>query len=162
MKKLIRKGVFETNSSTCHSLSINYDKKEVFDTLPVDEDGVVRINCGGYNFSRQHPRRTNNTEEKIAFFATLFTRYEDNPNDSEDLSDLKEQILENTQAVDVEFEYLGDSTIEFSSDFDIPIGRSLYRAIFDKNSWLFIEGDEYSLYDDEDEHEFYNPAEITE
>ena len=162
MKKLVRKGVFETNSSSCHSLSINYDKKEVFDTLDVDEDGVVRINCGWYNFCRQHPRRTNDTVEKVAFFATLLTRYQDNPNESEDLEDLKEQILENTQASDVEFLDLGRSIIEFSSDFDIPTGRSLYRAIFDKNSWLFIEGDEYSLYDDEDEYEFYHPEEVTE
>lgn len=160
--KLIRKNVFETNSSSCHSLSINYDKKQIFDTLSVDEGGVVRINCGGYNFCRQKPRRTNNTEEKIAFFATLLTHYQDNPNKSEDLNDLKEQILENTQASDVEFEYLGDSPLEFSGDFDIPTGRSLYRAIFDENSWLFIEGDEYCLDDDEDEEKFYNPEEITE
>ena len=122
MKTLIRKGVFETNSSSAHSLSINYgDKVELFDNLSPDKDGVLRIYCGGYNFSRQYPRRTNDTEEKI-----------------------------------------GSSSIEFGSDFDIPTGTCLKRAILDKNSWLFIQGDEYSLDKGEDEEEFYNPKEITE
>lgn len=49
MLKLIRTGVFETNSSSNHSLSLNYgEKKRVYDTLPVNEDGSVIVDCGGY------------------------------------------------------------------------------------------------------------------
>ena len=163
MKTLIRKGVFETNSSSAHSLSINYGEKvELYDNLTPDEDGVLRIYCGGYNFSRQYPRRTNDTEEKIAFFATLFTRWDDNPEESSELEELKDILSEYTGALDVKFFNLGSSPIEFGSDFDIPIGSSLKRAILDKNSWLFIQGDEYSLDKGEDEEEFYNPKEITE
>lgn len=163
MKTLIRNGVFETNSSSAHSLSINCgDKVELYDNLTPDEDGVLRIYCGGYNFSRQYPRRTNDTEEKIAFFATLFTRWEDNPEESSELEELKDILLEYTGAHEVRFFNLGSSSIEFGSDFDIPTGTCLKRAILDKNSWLFIQGDEYSLDKGEDEEEFYNPKEITE
>ena len=45
MKK-IRKGVFETNSSSTHSISISIAEdgnKIKLDTLPLDEDGVCRI-----------------------------------------------------------------------------------------------------------------------
>jgi hypothetical protein len=43
MKK-IRKGVFETNSSSTHSISIGIsDGKAQFDTLPIDSDGVCRV-----------------------------------------------------------------------------------------------------------------------
>lgn len=160
MLKLIRNGVFETNSSSNHSLSINYgEKKRVYDTLPVNEDGSVIIDCGGYDFSRQEPRRTNNTIEKLVFFITLETRWEF---DAEDLKEFEELILENTEASKVIFKNLNKSTIEFGGDFSIPKGRLLYDAIFDKNSWLFLEGDEYGLDDAIDEREFYNPAEITE
>lgn len=156
--KLIRKNVFETNSSSSHSLSINHNKKKVYDTLKVDSKGIVKINCGGYNFYRQYPRRTNNTQEKIAFFATLFAK----TNQNKDLDLLRKHILKNTGAGKVKFLNLGKSDIEFAEDFKIPKGDNMYRALFDKNSWLFIQGDEYDLDDDVDEEEFYNPEEILE
>lgn len=159
-KRLIRNGVFETNSSSSHSLSLNYgEKKRVYDTLKVNDDGVVTIDCEGYDFQRQKPRRTNDTEEKLAFFITLATRWGFY---IEDLREFEELIIENTGADKVVFAGLGKSNIEFSCDFGIPSGRCLYDAIFDKNSWLFIEGDEYCLDDGVDEEEFYHPKEVTE
>ena len=61
---LIRDSVFETNSSSAHSLSINKGNKilNVFDTLKPYENGIVNINCGGYDFTRQKPSRTNDTK----------------------------------------------------------------------------------------------------
>lgn len=157
--KLIRRKVFETNSSSAHSLSINYDKKKIYDTLKVDSDGVVRINCGYYNFCRQNPRRTNNTEEKIAFFATLIHKYGFYDNTLETIKDL---IKENTGVDKVKLVGVGNSPMEFSGDFDMPNKEQLYTLLFDKNSWLFLEGDEYSLDEDIDKEEFYNPKEILE
>ena len=48
MKKLIRKGVFETNSSSSHSISlVTEDKQFVLDTLYPDQNGiVVNVNLG--------------------------------------------------------------------------------------------------------------------
>ena len=134
--KLIRNKVFETNSSSAHSLTISHG--EVYDSLFVDEDGVCRVDCGGYSFCRGSGRRTNSTEEKIAFFATLGDAWNDDL-----LEDLKEQIQSNTGCDRVELLNLGESDYEFCSDFDLPSGRELYDAIFDRNSWLFILGDEY-------------------
>ena len=39
--KLIRNSVFETNSSSCHSISIG--KSDVYDSVTPDEDGIIRI-----------------------------------------------------------------------------------------------------------------------
>ena len=60
-----------------------------------------------------------------------------------------------------EFLNLGESEIEFWSDFDIPEKETtLYKAVFDKNFWLFLQGDEYLIYDEDDK--FYRPEPILE
>lgn len=158
--KLIRENVFETNSSSANSFSLNKGKKapHIYDTLYPDEDGTVRIDCGIYNFNRQMPKRTNDTKEKIAFFATLAKdhRYYEYL-----LPMLRNIIVKNSEAYNVEFLNLGESEIEFWSDFDIPEKETtLYKAVFDKNSWLFLQGDEYLIYDDDDK--FYRPEPILE
>lgn len=162
--KLIRKNVFETNSSSCHSLSINYDKKQIFDTLKVDSNGVVKIDCGNYNFCRQRPKRTNSAIEKIVFFVTLFDswKYSSITDSNKKIEEVKKLILKNTLAKKVKFVNVGDSYIEFSEDFKIPTGKDLYKFLFDKNSWLFLCGDEYGFRNEEDEKTFYNPEEIVE
>lgn len=40
--KVMREGVFETNSSSTHSICIS-DKQAVLDTLPIDENGVLNV-----------------------------------------------------------------------------------------------------------------------
>lgn len=47
MKKLIRKGVFETNSSSCHSLSID-NNADVLDTLYPNEEGNIILEGGEF------------------------------------------------------------------------------------------------------------------
>lgn len=51
MKKLIRKGVFETNSSSCHSLSIEKsDTTTVLDTIYPNEEGNVVLEGGEFGW----------------------------------------------------------------------------------------------------------------
>ena len=45
VNKLIRKGVFETNSSSAHTLIVNKEAPKGYDTLEVSEQGNVGINC---------------------------------------------------------------------------------------------------------------------
>lgn len=46
MKTVIRKGVFETNSSSMHSITVS-DKDGLMDKLPLDSDGItLTIDCG--------------------------------------------------------------------------------------------------------------------
>lgn len=155
--KLVRTSVFETNSSSAHSLSINKGKHKpkIYDTVYPDKDGVVRIDCGIYNFCRQKPRRTNDTKEKIAFFATLWC--EENWDCEENLEMLKKIIEENSLTEKVEFLNLGESKLDFCGDFEVPYTHdSLYKAVFDKNSWLFLIGDEYWFESDKEKEEFFN------
>lgn len=154
---LIRNSVFETNSSSAHSLSINKGSKilNVFDTLKPDKNGVVRINCGGYCFSRQEPRRTNDTIEKIAFFVTLFNCWKTTYGENR-IQEVIKLIEQNSLCEGVVLEGIGDSSIEFCGDFGVPEGLQLYRTLFDKNSWLFLIGDEYWFETEEEEKEFFN------
>ena len=151
---LIRDSVVETNSSSAHSLSINKGSKilNVFDILKPNRNGVVEINCGGYDFTRQKPRRTNNTKEKIAFFVTLF----DICSNHKRIEELIELIKQNSLCEEVKLNNVGDSQIDFGGDFGIPSGLQMYRTLFDKNSWLFLRGDEFEFDTDEEEKEFFN------
>ena len=156
---LIRNNVFETetNSSSAHSLSINKGFKilNVFDTLKPDENGVVKINCGGYDFTRQRPRRINDTKEKIAFFITLFNCWEITYGEGK-IQEIIKLIKDNSFCEAVILENIGDSQIDFGGDFEIPSGLQMYKALFDKNSWLFLRGDEFEFDTDEEEKEFFN------
>ena len=49
MKKLIRKGVFETNSSSCHSISVN--ESMVYNDIPkLDFSGNILLNSGEFGW----------------------------------------------------------------------------------------------------------------
>lgn len=162
MKKLIRKSVFETNSSSAHSLAFATDiNGAVYDTVYPDEDGCIVIPCDDYYFARQVPRITNKTEEKIAFFASVWC--ENHYNDEEKMELLKSVIKANSKAHDVMFLGLNQTSIEFYDDFDLPEDfDELYRIIFDKNCYLRITGDEYDFRSEEDEKLFKNPPIVTE
>src|SRR4051794_35085386 len=55
MKTKIRRGVFETNSSSCHSISIA-SGAEVNDTLYVNEEGVCDIHPGEFGWGYEQSR----------------------------------------------------------------------------------------------------------
>ena len=157
MKKLIRKSVFETNSSSAHSLAFATDiSNAVYDTIYPDEDGYVVVDCSDYSFVRQVPRITNDTKEKIAFFASL---YSETYYDDEEKMELLESVIKaNSKAHKVMFLGFNYVTIDFKNDFDLPQDfDELYRVIFDKNCYLRIAGDEYDFASEEDEELFNNP-----
>lgn len=63
MKQLIRHGVFETNSSSCHSISIARGAK-IYETLKVDIYGCVRIKPMEFGWERE---RYYEPEEKASY-----------------------------------------------------------------------------------------------
>lgn len=78
--KSVRKGVFETNSSSSHSLTINKNTTGVYDFyLPLDKAGYYEPNFGAnYNFSCE-PCSYNRLVEKLEYLITLsFILYRDN------------------------------------------------------------------------------------
>ena len=65
--KTTRQGVFETNSSSTHSVTIAEDG-ELLDTLPVDEDGKVSLQTGEYGWEVEGYRHVS---ERAQYATTL-------------------------------------------------------------------------------------------
>jgi hypothetical protein len=130
MKKLIRKGVFETNSSSSHSISLaKEDKQFVLDTLYPDQHGVVRIHGGQYGWEWF---KHNDAETKASYVAQSFA------NQSDKLELFAEVIKTQTGADDVQFIGLDDGYIDHDSYGVAPNSADDIRNfIFNKNSWLF-------------------------
>lgn len=128
-KKLIRVGVWETNSSSSHSISIADDTKQfVMDTIYPDQFGVVNIH--GDEFGWEWFKH-NDAQTKAGYAAQQFA------NNQSSLDILAEVIKEQTGADDVKF-YLEHGYIDHDSYGIVPSDKeSLKNFIFNKNSWLF-------------------------
>jgi hypothetical protein len=130
MKQLIRKGVFETNSSSSHSIAIATEDKEfVLDTIYPDQNGIITIHGDEYGWEWF---KHNDSQTKASYAAQSFA------NDDFQLDILKEVIIEQTGATDVVFEGLNDGYIDHDSYGIVPTSKEeLRNLIFNKNSWLF-------------------------
>lgn len=144
MKK-IRKAVFETNSSSSHSLHID-SKTKLYETIYPDDDGVITLEGGQYGWEWE---KTNNTRKKANYMATYALG-------SETQADmLKELLLEHTGAKEVLITCSGDSDSDNHSYIDHQSARceggdggnafnskeDLKNFIFNTNSWLFMGND---------------------
>jgi hypothetical protein len=130
MKQLIRKGVFETNSSSSHSIAIATEDKEfVLDTIYPDQNGIITVHGDEYGWEWF---KHNDSQTKASYAAQGFA------NDDSQLDTLKEVIMEQTGATDVVFEGLRDGYIDHDSYGIVPTSKEeLRNFIFNKNSWLF-------------------------
>jgi hypothetical protein len=107
-----RHGVFETNSSSTHSISIHASSDGVYDTLPVNDDGVVHLRGGSFGWEWN---RYNDAETKANYCAIdAHSRYCEKDYNETPFSDeviaarvqmLKEVIMEVTGAKDVVFDF---------------------------------------------------------
>jgi hypothetical protein len=130
MKKLIRTGVFETNSSSCHSVSIADSTKQfVLDAIYPDKDGIVRLTGGNYG---RYFYKTNEAFEKANYAAQELGSCQT----------LIELIKEHTGAYDV----LIDNSEGYIDHESVGLVKEdkefLKNFIFNKNSWLFLAHDE--------------------
>lgn len=130
MKQLIRKGVFETNSSSSHSIAIATEDKEfVLDTIYPNQDGIIIINGDEYGWEWF---KHNDAETKASYAAQSFA------NDDNQLDELREVIMEQTGATKVLFDGLSNGYIDHDSYGIVPTSKTeLRNFIFNKNSWLF-------------------------
>jgi hypothetical protein len=139
MKK-IRRSVFETNSSSSHSISIA-DTSGLMDTLPLNEDGGVVLTGGEYGWEW---KKYNDAWNKANYCAQFAHGYSD-------LREmLKSVITEQTGA-----KYVALSTTEEDGYVDhqsameeggkcvkaFASPETLRKFIFDKKSWLFLGND---------------------
>jgi hypothetical protein len=125
MKKLIRNGVFETNSSSSHSISIADETKQfVLDTLYPDQNGVITLNGGEFGWEWF---KHNDAETKANYAAQALGL------NSSLVDVIKEQTGASEVIIDVE-----DGYIDHDSYGLVPTNKEeLRNFIFNKNSWLF-------------------------
>jgi hypothetical protein len=156
MKK-IRKGVHETNSSSCHSLTIE-STTSLMDTIIPDGEGVVTIKPGDYGWQWE---RFNNAYTKASYCLTGVQYVSDKEGA---LTNLKEVIQkhtlcekinlidghENTHAIlqdydDEDYGYIDHQSTEDGEMNNLLFDKEkLHNFIFNKNSWLFLGNDNSS------------------
>ena len=94
----IRTAVFETNSSSSHSLSIG-SKCDLYDTLEMDSFGKIYLTGGSFQWG---PEEYEDALTKANYCA------QDQFNDKDLMAMLREVIMEHTGAADVEIDPQGD------------------------------------------------------
>jgi hypothetical protein len=127
-KRLFRPSVFETNSSSAHSLSIADNTKEfVFDSLTPDEDGVIKLYSDefGWGWFKHNDAYT----KAVYVIQSLGLTYL-----------VEDVILKQTGAERVEFHdndgYIDHQSTDLLSDISDD-AEAIRNFIFNKNSWLF-------------------------
>jgi len=135
MKKLVRKCVWETNSSSSHSVSVaGSDKEFILDTIYPDQNGAVHVFGGEFGWEWE---RYNDAETKLSY------AYQDNV--SKKL--LADVINKQTGAKKVIFDktskengYIDHESVGTASSICTD-EESTRNFIFNKNSWLFTGND---------------------
>lgn len=136
MKKLVRKNVFETNSSSSHSISLAGDAKDfVLDTIYPDQNGKIELIGGEFGWEWF---KHNDAITKANYAAVDFQGIDS----LEDM--LKDVLMEHTGAEEIVFKFSDDyedanwSYIDHDSAGTAPRTKEeLKDFIFNKNSWLF-------------------------
>ena len=133
MKKIVRTAVFETNSSSTHSISVAKDEMDfVMDTIYPDQDGKILVLGCEFGWGWE---KLNDSMTKLAY---VFQ-------DQEDRRDMIiEVVKEQTGAEEVIFDEAGgyiDHDGCGTADEVCYNKETLRNFIFNKNSWLFIGND---------------------
>ena len=149
--KTIRKNVFETNSSSTHSISISMEDN-VLDIMIPSYDGVIKLDGGQFGRSWD---KFNDPNSKASYAALA---------DFSQRSFIEEIIKEHTGAEEVVFNFSDDyghpnwSYIDHNGEHDImemfESKEKMKQFIFNPKSWLYTGSDESSappnFFDDED------------
>lgn len=133
----IRLGMFETNSSSCHTVVIQEGSKVDDCDMYVPEDGIIHISDGEYGWGVETLRYP---EEKASY---IFT---DNKGNAPVLNMLKEVILEATGAKDVIFEDGGgyvDHQSAGESGRALGSKETLKRFLFSYDNFVVIDNDNH-------------------
>jgi hypothetical protein len=132
IKRLIREKVFETNSSSCHSISLGKDtgKQFLLDTIYPDQNGIITLTGGEFGWEWF---KENDAFEK-ANYAAVASMYNDSFRET-----LIQVIKDQTGCEEVIFNVIGETSyINHNSVGTCPTDYDgLKDFIFNKNSWLF-------------------------
>lgn len=140
--KNVRNGVFETNSSSSHSISICADADGIYDTIVPDSDGVIVLAGGEYGWEWV---KYNDPLTKANYSAV------DQHTNHEHATMLKEVIKEHTGAKVVVFAFSLDwNTGGYSYIDHDSVGtagqvfeskETLKNYLFSPKSWLYLGND---------------------
>lgn len=133
----IRNNVFETNSSSSHSISISTDTTGILDTIECDDNGVITIT--GLGFGREW-KAYNDPITKASYCLS------DCQNDNSKKEMLRQVILEHTGASEVKFiidsnSYIDNESAGLSHEGFVD-KDTLKNLIFNPESYIFIGSDE--------------------
>lgn len=143
----IRQSVFETNSSSSHSIIISDKTDGILDTLDCICDNDDTMVFEGGEFGREWSR-SNDPEKKISYCAT------DNKENPERLAMLAKVIAEHIGCKEVEFRLTDEEDTEYSKYYYVDhqsVGTSsdafeseatLKNFLFNPGSWIFTGNDE--------------------
>jgi hypothetical protein len=131
--KNIRQGVFETNSSSTHSVSVSKDSDGIYDTL-LPENGILTIEGEDFGWEWQ----TYNDPKMKAAYAAVYLNY-----DSSQTEILEKVLKEHTGAKEIVFN-IKNNYIDHDS---VDNARSLFdeltlkEFIFNPKSYLMLGND---------------------
>lgn len=150
MKKLIRKSVFETNSSSSHSLSFKYEREgtAIYESLDDHiQNGAVWINCGNCEFYDNHTFIAETAYKKIALLATLWNVEASGLYHYFDLDTLEKVVRKNTGCKKVYFYEMELLCFEWEHDFDkfaiFEDFDELYDLVFNPKRSIVVKYNEY-------------------
>lgn len=150
MKKLIRKSVFETNSSSSHSLSF---KQEDVGTTTYEglenyiQDDAVWINCLDCQFYDNRSFTAETAYEKIALLVTLWNTDAEDLHHYYNLSVLEKIVRKNTGCKKVYFHGMELLCFEWEHNFDkfaiFEDFDELYDLVFNPKRSIVVKYNEY-------------------
>jgi hypothetical protein len=146
--KIVRPGVFETNSSSSHSMSIDSNDNVFYlESLSnlINSKGEVWIDCEGDEMDSEltcnSEYRFIGAERKISFLATIWNSYAEFVEENYNLDDLKDMVKKNTGCdrvviynmgcVDLAFKYFDSLSLVDTKD-------ELYNLIFDNTKEIVV------------------------
>ena len=146
--KIVRPGVFETNSSSSHSMSVGSNSNLFYlESLAnlINSKGEIWINCEGDDLDSElrcnSEYRFTGAVKKISYLATLWNSYAEDVEESYNLDYLKEMVKKNTGCDRVVIYNMGCIDLSITS-FDpvtlVDTKEELYDLIFDTTKYIVV------------------------
>jgi hypothetical protein len=150
MKKLIRNSVFETNSSSCHSISIG--ESDVYDSVIPSDDGVITLHPMDFGWEQ---KRYNDPYTKMTYLWIYINEW-CGKDEEEFMETFQRVVCEHTGASSVIMKpnegvsawkrngYIDHQSVEDNDYHHLFYDDKLLKQfIFDPVSWLETDNDNH-------------------
>lgn len=148
MKKLIRNSVFETNSSSCHSISIG--ESDVYDSVIPDENGEIVLEPMEFGWEQE---RYNDAYTKMVYIWIYINDWSGR-NEDEFMETFQRVVCSHTGATRVimhktnsewyPYGYIDHQSVEGNEyHYLFNDDQTLKQFLFDPKSWLVTDNDNH-------------------